>query len=255
MGCEACRSQVLVHQPIDLRAEEMGPTALRTGKDIHSGRAVTLPALKSLGDIGRNIDEAIDLPFAVIDAHRPCVQVDRLPRQATGLGDAQATAQHEEKQEAIPEGVNDLKEGHEVRVRERFGQPLRDQKTMLAAADRLLQHRPFVAEIGEHLREDTHLRIERRGSQASDAPGGEKGRDVLGCRVGEIRGQPRVAVWRQSAHEPCQGERNGAQGGRGIALRDELGEIPKETVLIQRTEGREGRLILHHDRTIHSVIS
>ena len=97
--------------------------------------------------------------------------------------------------------------------------------------------------------------IERRGSQASDAPGGEKGRDVLGCRVGEIRGQHRVAVWRQGAHEPCQGERNGAQGGRGIALRSELGEIPEDTVLIQRTEGREGRLILHRDRTIHSAIS
>ena len=136
------------------------------------------------------------------------------------------------------------------------GRVVHDVTTMERAGEILVRFGAAAALVkGGHLSEDTHLRIERRGSQASDAAGCEKGRDVLGRRVGEIRRQHRVAVWRQGAHEPCQCERNGAQGGRGIALRGAQGEIREDTVLIQRTEGREGGLILRRDRTIHSAIS
>ena len=138
MGGEARRCEILVHEAIDLRAKEVGTAALGTRKHVRAWGVVLLPALPGLGDIGREIDDAIDPPFALIDAHRARWEVNGVPRQGTRLRDPQATAQHEEEQEAIPEGVNDLKEGHEVRVRDRFGQPLRDQKAMLAAADGLL---------------------------------------------------------------------------------------------------------------------
>jgi hypothetical protein len=63
MGRETCRRQVLVHQPIDHRAEQVRPAALWTGKHIRPWRVVTPPALESLGDIGRKIDEAIDRSY------------------------------------------------------------------------------------------------------------------------------------------------------------------------------------------------
>jgi hypothetical protein len=255
MGREACRRQVLVHQPIDHRAEQVRPTALWTGKHIHPGRVATLPALEGLGDIGRHIDEAIDLAFPVIDAYRPGLQVDRGPGEGTRLRHAQTTAQHQEEEEAIPEGVNNLEEGHEVGVGDGFGQPLGDHQVMLPTANGLLGHEPVVAKMSEYLGEDTQLRIQRRGGQARPLSCRDKRRNVLGGRLGEIRRDHGSAVRRQGAEEPGQRLGNGAQGGRGIALGDQLGKIWEESLLIQRAEDRERGVILLGARTIHGTLS
>ena len=133
----------------------MYSAALGARKHVEARWVMTPPALKRLGHISGEIDEAIDPPFAVIDPHCPRLEVHRLPGQGTGLRDTQAAAQHEEKQQAIAHGVNDLEERHEVSIRDGFGQPLGGQQTMLPTADRLLRHHPFVAEVGEHISEDT----------------------------------------------------------------------------------------------------
>ena len=83
MHREASGAQILVHQPIDQRAEQVRSTALGTGKHIHVRCAVPLPTLERLGDISRDIHQAIDLAFPVIDTDGPGLEVNRLPGQGT----------------------------------------------------------------------------------------------------------------------------------------------------------------------------
>ncbi len=110
-GCE-----VLIHQPIDLGPEEVCPMTFRTGKEIQAGRVMRPPDLKGLLHIRGQIHDAIDLPFTAVDAYRARAQINGVPGQCTHLRDAQPTVQHEEENESVPDGVNDLEEGGQIRV-------------------------------------------------------------------------------------------------------------------------------------------
>jgi hypothetical protein len=89
--------QVAGHAIADLPGTEWqaplpGHTA---GEDIaYRGGLEWLPLPEGGGDIGRQIDDPIHLPFTVVHARRALPQVDGRPGEATDLAHAEATPQH-----------------------------------------------------------------------------------------------------------------------------------------------------------------
>ena len=232
----------------------MGPAALRTGKHIQAWRVVPPPALEGLGDIGRKIDEAIDPPFALIDAHRPGLQVDRLPGRAHASETRKPQRSMRRNRRRSRRESMTWKKATRSASGIALGKP-GGQEAMLPARTGCCGITPSSQRWANTLARILSFGIERRGGQAGRLARGEKRRDILGGRVGEIRPPASRGGLGQGAKEPGQRVRNGPQGGRGIALRGQLGEILEETLLIQRAEGRESGLILRGDRTIHSTIS
>ena len=189
------------------------------------------------------IYDAIDLPFAAVDAHGACVQVNGIPGEGTHLGDPQPTAQHEEENEPIADGVNDLKERDQIGIWDGFGQYSGCQEPMPSPQDRLLRHLAFFAEILKEARQETHFRINGRWGEASRLRGGNEGGDVVGGRLGEVRGEDDLALLGQLAEERGQCPHDGVERQARILTGGEVGQVLEDTVLIRCTEARKGRLI------------
>src|SRR5712691_4797987 len=147
MTRQASGREVLIHQSIDLGPEEVCPMTFRTGKEIQAGRVMRPPDLQGLLHIRGQIHDAIDLPFPAVDAYRARAQINGVTGQRTHLRDTQPTTQHEEENASVPDGVNDLEEGGQIRVWQRFGQDRGRQESMPPPEDRLLRHLAFFAEI------------------------------------------------------------------------------------------------------------
>src|SRR6266581_1630740 len=91
---DPCSGEILIHQHIDLRAEEVYPMTFRTWKEIEARGVMCPPNLERLLHIWGEVHNAIDLPFAAVDADRPCVEINGVPRQGTHFRDPEATAEH-----------------------------------------------------------------------------------------------------------------------------------------------------------------
>jgi hypothetical protein len=153
MAGQAGGPEVVIHEPGDMRPEEVGSMPFRTGKEIRAGGGVGAPDLPRVLHIGGQIHDPIDLPFAPVDAHRPRIAINGVPGQRTDLRDAQPTAQHEEENQPVADGINDLKERRQIRIGDGFGQDQRRQEAMPPPQDRLVRHRAFFAEILKETRQ------------------------------------------------------------------------------------------------------
>jgi hypothetical protein len=229
----------------------VGTTALGTGEEIHAWEVVRLPDCERSLHIRRQIDDAIDPPFALVDAHGLRVQVNSVPGEGTHLRDTQPAAQHEEENEPITDGVNHLKEGREIRVGDGFGQYRRCQEPMPPPQDWLLRHCAFFAKILKEAREETDFRINRRRGEARHLRRRNKRGDVLGGRLGEIRREDDLALPWQLTEERGQRPHDGVEGQACILTGGKVGKVLEDTVLIRRTEARKGRLIFGSNRAIH----
>jgi hypothetical protein len=252
MACETRSREILIHQHVDLGAEEMCSMPFRTGEELHTWPGVGPPDLEGLLHIWGQGDNAIDLPFAVVDAHRARPQIDGIPGQGTYLRDAQSTAQHQEENPSVTDGVNDLTEGSEIRVRHGFGPYRRRQEPVPSPQDWRLRHRAFFAEIRKEARQDTHFRIKSRSSEARRLRSRNECGDVLGGRLGEVLGADPFARPRQLAEQRVQRHDDGVARRVRLLTGGEYGKVLEDAGLILRTEAREGRLILGSHGAIHT---
>ncbi len=224
--------EVLIHQPVDVRPEEMRSMPFRTRKEIQTGRGVGAPDLKGLLHIRGQIHDAIDLPFPAVDAYRARAQINGVPGQCTHLRDTQPTAQHEEENESVPDGVNDLKEGGQIRVWQRFGQDRGRQESMPAPEDRLLRHLAFFAEILKETRQQTDFGINGRGGKPRRLGGRDERGDVVGGRLREVLGEHAVALPRQLAAQGVERAHHRGTGRGRRVPRGKQGEVLEDTLLI-----------------------
>ena len=252
MTCEPRGREILIHQDVDLGPEEMGSMTFRTGEEIDAWGVVRPPDRESSLHIRGQIDDAINLPFALVDAHGLRVEVNSVPGEGTHLGDPQPAAQHEEENEPVPDGVNDLKEGSQIGIRDGFGQHGRRQEPVPSPQDWLLRHRAFFAEILKEARQETHFRINRRRGEARRLRRRNKRRDVLGGRLGEVCSEDDLALSWQLAKERGQRRDDGVEGQTRILTGGKVRKVLEDTMLIRRTEAREGRLVLGSKRAIHT---
>jgi len=95
-------------------------------------------------DIRRIIDHAIHLPFALVDANGPCLDIEGGPGERTHLPDAQPTAQHQQKHRPIPQPIDDPEQTEQVVFRCRFGQGVGHQHLMAVPSNGLLGHPAVV---------------------------------------------------------------------------------------------------------------
>jgi len=209
------------------------------------------PDLYVVGYIWGEIDDAIHLPFAPIDTYRPSGAIHGVPREGTHLRDPQPTPQHQEEDEPVTDGVNDLKKGSQVRVRYRFGQHGRRQQPMATTHDWLLRHLAFLAQILKETGQDTQLGINGGRHQPRRLGGSDERGDILGGRLCDIIGEHHLTASRQMTDQRVEGRDHGAQGRVGILTGGETGKVMPDAVLILRTEASERRLILCRNRAIH----
>ena len=194
MAGESRRREILIHEAIDDGAKEVGTAALGTGEEIPTCGVVGPPDGERLLHIRGQIDDAIDSSFALVDAHCVRVQVNGVPGEGIDLGDPQPTAQHEKEDEPVTDRVNDLKEGSQIGIRDRFRQHCRCQEPVSAPQDRLLRHLAFFMEILKEARQETDFRINGRWGEPSCLRGGNERGDVLGGRLGEVLGEDDLAL-------------------------------------------------------------
>ena len=239
---DACSSEILIHEPIDVRAKEVCPLRFRTGKQIGPWGLMRPPDLERLLHIRGQIDDAIHLAFAAVDPYGARVHINRVPGEGTHFGDPQATAQHAQKKPTISDGINHGKEGSQIGGRYRRGQDGRRQEAM-APPHGLLRHLALVTPVLEEACEEAQFGIDGRRGQPGRVRRGNERHDIVGRRLREVRrehGLPRTGDLAPQRVEHLN------HGGQGCAARGpchEQGQILANALLIRRAEVREGCLI------------
>ena len=252
MACEPSGRAILIHQDIDLGPEEICSMTFRTGEELDAWGVVRPPDRARPLHIRGQLHDTIALPFALVDAHGLRVYGKSVPGEGTPLGDPQPAAQHAEANEPITDGVNHLKESREICVRDGFGPSRRCQEPMPPPQDGLLRHRAFFAEIRKEARQETDLRIASRRGEARRLRRRKKRGDILGGRLRAIRSEDDWALPWQLAEERGQRRDDGVEGQARILTGGKVGKGLEDTVLIRRTEARQGRLIRGSNRAIHT---
>src|SRR5712691_11536184 len=144
-----------------------------------------------------------------------------------------------------------MKEGGQIRVRDGFGQYQGRQEPMPPPQDWLLRHLAFFAQILKETCQQPDFGINSRGGEVRGLRGTDKGGNVLGSRLGEVRGEYHGAL---SRHLAAQRRERGDHGGEsrvGALLCREEQQVLVDTMLIRHTETRKARLILGSQRAIH----
>ena len=110
---DPCQLQVAGHPVAHLAGRErrLPPTCNAAGEDIlRLGRLQTLPLAQGFRDIGGQIHHAIDVPFTVVNADGALREIDGRPGSAAHFAYPEATPQHQQKQRAVSQGIDDAKE-------------------------------------------------------------------------------------------------------------------------------------------------
>ena len=129
--------QISDHDPIDRPRGEGGRVRPGAREEPVCSGPVRGPRPEGLPEIRGKVKDAVHLPLAVVDPQRALGEVEVPPPQAADLGDAQAAAQHEEEDEAVPDRVDGLEEGHQVLLGHRLGQRQGGEDSVAVAPDRL----------------------------------------------------------------------------------------------------------------------
>src|SRR5215471_20852194 len=77
--------EILMHQDVHNRPEQMRAMRFGTGKNLRSWGGVRLPELQYLLHIRGDVDNAIHLALAPGNAYRPGVEINSVPGQGTHL--------------------------------------------------------------------------------------------------------------------------------------------------------------------------
>jgi hypothetical protein len=100
------------------------------------------------GDIRGQIHDPIHLPFAGVHAKGPLPEVDSRPTDTTHYTHSEATPQHQQKHCAVFQRIDHPKEGDDVGLRHRTGEPRGHEELMPGELNGRLRQGALVTQVG-----------------------------------------------------------------------------------------------------------